>query len=66
MTSLAAEELRRIEVQGGRAIAQEVLFKNLGRVRHAITGPDGALYILLPERIARMSPAEEPVSAGAK
>lgn len=57
VTALAGEELRRIEIENGRAIAQEVLFKNIGRVRHVITGPDGALYVLLPDRIARMSPA---------
>jgi glucose/arabinose dehydrogenase len=58
VAALAAEELRRIEIRAGRAVAQEILFKNLGRVRHVVTGPDGALYVLLPGRIARLSPAE--------
>ncbi len=59
ITSLAAEELRRLEVRGGEVIEQEVIFKNLGRIRHVITGPDGALYVLLPKRIVRLAPAEQ-------
>jgi glucose/arabinose dehydrogenase len=58
VASLAAEELRRLEVRGGEVSKQEILFKNLGRIRHVITGPDGALYVLLSSRIARLAPAE--------
>ncbi len=58
IASLAAEELRRLEIRDQQVVTQEVLFKDLGRIRHVITGPDGALYVLLPTRIARMSPAE--------
>jgi glucose/arabinose dehydrogenase len=58
ISSLAAQELRRLEVRDGQVVAQEVLFKNLGRIRHVIGGPDGALYVLLPERIARLTPAD--------
>jgi glucose/arabinose dehydrogenase len=57
VASLAAEELRRLEIADGKVVAQEVIFKNLGRIRHVITGPDGALYVLLPARIARLAPA---------
>jgi aldose sugar dehydrogenase len=46
-----------VEITEGRAVADEVLFKGLGRIRHVITGPDGALYVLLPDRIARLTPA---------
>jgi glucose/arabinose dehydrogenase len=49
LATLAAQELRRIEVRGGKVIAQETIFKDLGRIRHVIGGPDGALYVLLPE-----------------
>ena len=56
LASLAAEQLLRIEVAGGKVISQEVLFKDLGRIRHVITGPDGALYVLLPKRIVRLTP----------
>ena len=57
LASLAAEELRRLEIADGKVVDQEVIFKNLGRIRHVITGPDGALYVLLPARIARLTPA---------
>ncbi len=56
--SLSGEELRRLEVKGDQVIEQEVLFKGIGRIRHVIGGPDGALYVLLPNRIARLSPAK--------
>ncbi len=65
IASLAAQELRRLEVVGGKVTYQEILFKNLGRIRHVITGPDGALYVLLPSRIARISAVPEKVAAGA-
>ncbi|MBC7367093.1 MAG: PQQ-dependent sugar dehydrogenase [Undibacterium sp.] len=58
VASLAAEELRRLELMDGKVVAQEIIFKNLGRIRHVITGPDGALYVLLPSRIARITPAK--------
>lgn len=62
LATLAAQELRRIEVRGGKFVAQETIFKDLGRIRHVIGGPDGALYVLLPERIARLAPAESRVA----
>jgi glucose/arabinose dehydrogenase len=33
------------------------VFKGLGRIRDVVSGPDGALYVLLPNRIARVAPA---------
>jgi glucose/arabinose dehydrogenase len=32
VASLAAEELRRLEVKEGKLVAQEIIFKNLGRL----------------------------------
>jgi glucose/arabinose dehydrogenase len=58
LASLAGQELRRIEIKDAKVVAQEILFKNLGRIRHVITGSDGAVYVLLEKRIARMLPAE--------
>jgi len=57
LASLAAQELRRITIKEGKVVGQEILFKELGRIRQVITGPDGAVYLLLPERIARLKPA---------
>ena len=61
VASLAAKELRRLEIQGGKLVAQEVVFKgetDSNRIRHVIGGPDGALYVLFRERIARIAPAK--------
>lgn len=58
VASLPVEELRRLEIKNDKVVAQEVIFKNLGRIRYVTNGPDGALYVLLPNRIARMTPAE--------
>ena len=60
VATLAAQELRRLEVSGGKVVAQEILFKDLGRIRHIVAGPDGALYALLPERVARLAPPSAP------
>ncbi len=54
--SLSAEELRRVEVRDGKVVQEEMIFKKLGRIRHVITGPDGALYVLLTKRIVRLTP----------
>ena len=42
-------------------MSQEVIFKgetDSNRIRHVIGGPDGALYVLFRERIARLTPAQ--------
>ena len=55
--SLAAQELRRLELTPA-GVTQEVLFKNIGRLRDVVVGPDGAIYIAFnqPDRIARIVP----------
>lgn len=61
VTSLAAQELRRVEIKDAKVVAQEILFKGTDkteRMRHVIGGPDGAIYVLFQNRIARMTPAE--------
>lgn len=57
VASLRAQELHRLEVQNGRVIEDEVVLKGQGRIRDVVGGPDGAIYVLLPERIARIAPA---------
>lgn len=56
VASLAAQELRRLEIKDGTVLSDEVIFKGLGRIRDVVGGPDGALYVLLPNRIARLTP----------
>ncbi len=57
-TALAQQELRRLVLDGHRVVEQEVLFKNIGRVRYVVTGLDGCLYVALnaPDRIVRLEP----------
>jgi len=60
VTALAQQELRRLVVAGGLVREQEVLFKDIGRVRAVVNGPDGCLYVALnqPDRIVRVEPVE--------
>jgi len=60
VTSLAAEELRRLKLKDGKVVDQEIIFKGLGRLRDVVQGPDGLLYVLLPDRVARLVPAATP------
>ncbi len=57
--ALAAQELRRITIEGRAVTGQEILFKGIGRVRDIENSPDGYLYIVLnqPDRILRLAPA---------
>lgn len=43
--SLAARQLRRLELDGDKLVHEEVVLKNLGRIRDIVTGPDGYLYL---------------------
>jgi len=45
VTSLAAKELRRLEIEQGRVRAQELLLKGVGRIRDVQVGPDGYPYL---------------------
>jgi len=45
VTSLAAKELRRLEIEQGKVRAQELLLKGIGRIRDVQVGPDGYPYL---------------------
>jgi len=47
VAALAGQELLRLEIKGRQIVAQEPLFKEFGRARDVIVGPDGLLYVLL-------------------
>ena len=61
VTALAQQELRRLVIDGHQVVSQEVLFKDIGRVRYVTTGPDGCLYVALngPDRIVRLEPVAD-------
>lgn len=47
ISTLAARNVRRVELDGGQVVGQEALFEELGaRFRDVRSGPDGALYLL--------------------
>ncbi len=58
VTALAFEEVRVLTLDGDRVLHQEIILKDAGRVREAVPGPDGAIYVVLnePDRILRLSP----------
>ncbi len=61
VASLKYEDVRVLSVDGDRVIHEEVILKNAGRVREAISGPDGAVYVVLnqPDAILRLTLSEE-------
>ena len=68
LTALAGQEFRRLTIEGHTVTKQEVLFRNLGRVRDVVDGPDGYLYVVLnlPDRIIRLVPADDSTAPGAR
>ncbi len=54
--ALRYETVRLIEVDGDQYVSEATLIKDEGRVRDVTTGPDGAIYVALPEKIVRLSP----------
>ena len=55
--ALVDREVRRMDLENGRVVGEEVLFEELeARVRDVRVGPDGALYILTPDKITRVAP----------
>jgi len=60
VTGLASQELRRLVIEGHAVKHQEVVFKNVGRIRDVASGPDGYLYVVLngPDQIVRLEPVE--------
>jgi glucose/arabinose dehydrogenase len=57
--ALAQQEVRRLRIADRKVVSQEIILKNIGRVRDVATGPDGLIYVILngPDRIVRMVPA---------
>jgi glucose/arabinose dehydrogenase len=47
VTGLGGQQLRRLEVAGGKVTHQEVVFNEYGRVRDIIVGPDNLFYVAL-------------------
>lgn len=56
--SLSFEELRLISVDGERYKSEVILLEGEGRIRDVTTGPDGAIYVALPDRIVSLRPTK--------
>lgn len=58
--ALAQQEVRRIRIVDKKVVSQEIILKDIGRVRDVATGPDGLIYVILngPDRIVRLVPAK--------
>ena len=54
--ALKFQEVKRVVLKGTAYESEEVIVKNLGRVRDVVTGPDGAIYVVLEQSIIRLSP----------
>lgn len=64
VAALMEQSVRRLDLENGEVVAQEVLFTELGeRVRDVRAGPDGNLYLLTDSaqgRVLRVRPASGP------
>jgi glucose/arabinose dehydrogenase len=59
--ALAGQQLRRIVIEGDRAVHQEVLLRGRARIRAVKASPDGYLYLLTDGdagQVLRLEPAE--------
>jgi len=56
--SLAYETLRLVSVEGDQYKSEVTLLEAEGRIRDVTTGPDGAIYVALPDSIVRLSPTK--------
>ena len=70
VSSLAGQQLRRLEVSDDKVTHQEVVFNTFGRVHDVVVGPDGYLYVTLqlpgrgladstPGMVARLIPVAQ-------
>lgn len=49
VTALRNQEVRVVQLHEGRVLHEETILKDAGRVREAVKGPDGAIYVVLNE-----------------
>ncbi len=58
--ALAQQEIRRLRIKDKKVVEQEVVLKNIGRIRDVTDAPDGCLYVILngPDRVIRLVPAK--------
>jgi len=59
--ALAYEEVRLLTIADNRIMHDEVIMKNVGRVRDVAPGPDGAVYVVMndPDVVLKLTASEE-------
>lgn len=50
IAGMVGQRLIRLEIKDRQIVSQEIVFRDHGRIREVITGPDGYLYLLLQNR----------------
>lgn len=57
VTALKDEQVSVVSVEDDRVMHEEIILKNIGRVRQAEAGPDGAVYVITnsPDQILRLT-----------
>ena len=63
--ALKMEELQLLDIEKDRMMYRQTILKNAGRVRDVMTGPDGAIYVVLngPGTVIRLSAADQEYAA---
>lgn len=61
VSALRYKDVRIVQIEDGRVMHEEIILKDAGRVREAVPGPDGSIYVVLnePGMIVRMAPVED-------
>ncbi|MBD5781106.1 PQQ-dependent sugar dehydrogenase [Pelagicoccus sp. NFK12] len=54
VSGMASQELHRLTIEGDKVVADEIVFKDQGRIRDVYSGPDGYLYVLLTQQSPRV------------
>jgi aldose sugar dehydrogenase len=64
-TGLNFREIQLLDIIGERVVHAEVIGKGIGRIREAVSGPDGAIYVVLnrPDVVVRLTPLSAPTAA---
>jgi glucose/arabinose dehydrogenase/cytochrome c5 len=59
--ALKYQEVKLLNLADGRVMHQEAILNGEGRVREAVPGPDGAVYVVLnkPGQVLRLTPEEQ-------
>ncbi len=61
VSALAQQHIRRVVIEDGEVVDQEILWEDFGRCRDVAVGPDGLIYVAVngPNQVVRFVPAEK-------